>query len=831
MSIKNIQYVLYLLLAVVLSAGCKNQEVLFAEDTENDKVNWRIGVTIPGSEMTDSRSFGSTDFEFDDLYVAVFVEAGGDYYFEELVKAANTAPEWNEANGCWDFNVALSKTNGPRRLHLIGNYPDLTMGFGEEGQLVGRLITNKTNGGHDVYWNCVEVQKIDEGFEQEVQKVPLVRNYVKIMVNVNEELWSDFEMTGYALYYVPQWGTVAPYNSKDGSFANFVAENNVCQSYQYMFQEEEYEGNEPNDDGGLFSQELQWVEVSEDHTIPPYYMYERSNRLAKTPTSMIVKGKYKQGEESYYKLDFVYRDDVTGANVYYNLLRNFVYTMNINHVVGHGYSSVNEAINNPASNNMGGDAIAKDYTNISDGVGRLFVSSTYLVLTNDQAVDVYYQYIPDLDKDISAADYVKNEDVVVSAPEGNVLRSSGQVATSDETSGTRNKWRKVTLYPKSPTAVAQSQTITFAADGLQRDIEILLRNPYDMSVVVNPDWVEAEKQSEVNVKISIPNGIGESLFPLYFFISSEDNTIYPVPGKNMPTEVRNGKYGFIKELTLEEYKQATVESDGWISFVCEFLTNCDNSATTVYVDNEYFSRASDLFVNPWKNEVSLGTSIGVDIQIINGRYPQAIYNSGRNNGTKQVTVTLNGSNVGTITIDRDNVTKGITFKDNAGLFTNDVVEFTFTDNYWHGQWSEMTYKAVSTLGEIDGGTTLEFIAQGEINKLTTIEITTSQKVSVPKSGNRYPEKIYNNGWNNGTEQVIVTLNGTEVGRINVDSDNVTQTATLQYDGGFDYADELKFTFSDKYRSGKDWVGPATFTAKCTVEQLISGTATLQFSIE
>ena len=77
--------------------------------------------------------------------------------------------------------------------------------------------------------------------------------------------------------------------------------------------------------------------------------------------------------------------------------------------------------------------------------------------------------------------------------------------------------------------------------------------------------------------------MAESLFPLRLFISSENNTIYPDYGTNMPAEARNGKYGFIREVSWEEYNNSLDKT-----FVCKFLTNCDNSATTVYVDNEYF---------------------------------------------------------------------------------------------------------------------------------------------------------------------------------------------------------------------------------------------------
>ena len=34
-------------------------------------------------------------------------------------------------------------------------------------------------------------------------------------------------------------------------------------------------------------------------------------------------------EDTYYKLDFIYRDSNTNTNVYYNLLRNFEYTVKV----------------------------------------------------------------------------------------------------------------------------------------------------------------------------------------------------------------------------------------------------------------------------------------------------------------------------------------------------------------------------------------------------------------------------------------------------------------------------------------------------------------------
>lgn len=822
MKFRNVKYFLLFLLAAWSLVSCNEQEMSLPEGTGGEKVNWRIGVTIPGAGMMPSRSFANPDLEFDDLYVAVFVEAGGDYFFEELVRAADTAPVWNESNKCWDFNVALTKTDGPRRLHLIGNYPGLTMGFGEEGQLVGRLITNRQADGHDVYWNYVEVTKIDAGFESEVQKIPLVRNYARIELNMKDEVWNDFQLTRYALYNVPQWGTVAPYNSLKGSFTNFVTSDGSCQSYSYLLKTAGYEGNEPNDDGELFSKELQWVVIDENRTIAPSYIYERSNRLSQTPTSMIVAGRYKEGDETFYKLDFVYHDTETGSNIYYNLLRNFCYTMNINSVVGNGYATPNEAINNPASNNIGGDAIAKDYTNISDGVGRLFVSTTYQMLTNGNLVDVYYQYIPNVAESSTATGYVDNGDVVVTAPSGTVLKQNAIVAGADETSGIRDRWRKVTLVPKEPTAVAQSQTITFAAGGLQREIELVLRSPYNFIAVETPKLVDSKAKKDVLVKITLPTGIASSLFPLRLFISSENNTIYPNYGTNMPAETINGKYGFIREVSWDEYNENKV-------IECEFLTNCTENATEVYVENDYFNRGEAAFDNEWEKSFTIGTSILVDVQKNNTRYPQKIYNNGNNNGTESISFTYNGSTYN-LTIDRDNVTNGKTLQNNAGIDPSTVLTFTFTDKYYAGNnnWVDATYTATCTIRQLMKGTTLTFTAPTPADVVFVTDASIGVKVQ--RSNWRYPKAIYNNGNNSGTETVTVKMGNADVGTVTIDKDNVTSNIELYHEAGFEDSDVLTFVFEDYYyTSNRAWSGnKVTYTATCTVNELKNGT-TLEFT--
>lgn len=847
MKIKSFIYTLLMMVMFsLLPTGCNDDDDFMNITPDDDKVHWTIGVSLPGAVHGETRAFGDPNtgdgtgadgyYEFSDLYVAVFAEIDGVSYLEEFVRAEGAKsdgsttyePTWDGTNKVWNFGVTLSKTEEPRRLHLIANYPGLTMGFGEEGQLVGRLLANGAN--HDVYWNCVNVTKIEEGYQAQVQNVPLIRNYVKIQLNDARTSKDNFLLTGYALYNVPTRGTVAPYNPQGSPiFANYVGSNYSCRTYSSLLTEQGYKGNEPYDDGTLLSKEINWKTPGTDGTLDPFFIYERNHSNTSTPTSMLFKGKFGDSNtETFYKLDFVYKDENTHSNVYYNLLRNFVYTMTLNEVKGAGYSTVEEAINAPASNNIGGDAVAEDYTNISDGSGRLFVSTTFMLFTRDQDAYLYYKYVPSL-----SSTSIDNGAVTITAPAGNVLQTAASVSGADETSGIYQGWRKVTLNPKAVPAISQTQELIFSVNNtaLQRKVKLLLSRPYNLTVAV-ADANDGDRivlstiKSPLTVNITLPTDLDVALFPLRMFISSKDNTIFPNYGTNMPAEVQNGKYGFIREISLEEYQNSTNKT-----FSSSFLTNCANSATIVYVDNEYFATGKDNFGNPGMTTVSLATTVAVDVQQIYGRYPQKIYNNGNNGGTvENVTATLNGAEVGTININSSKVTKGLTITDNSGLVQSDEVVFTFTDKYWHGgdNWSDITYTATATLSEISAGKKLVFTAQGAINRTTSVTIPANIPVTIEQVWGRYPQKIYNNS--NATESVTVSLNGNNLETektITINSSKVTSGNTFSYPAGVGLDDELTFTFTDKYWYGGNNWADATYTATSTLREISAG-ATLEF---
>ena len=713
MKTRYILYPLLTVLAMLLPTSCSTEEdFMDSSITSNgDKVTLTLGVSVPGATNVASRAFidgdsEATDFNpdyynFDNLFVAVFEQASdGNYYYQGATEVSPVGPD----HGCSTYKVTLTATNNPCRLHIIANYPDLSMGFDDEGESIGRLKTKADDLSHDVYWNFVDLPYIKapandeetetaaEGDEEEfdiigaLQHVPLVRNYAKVQLKLGDNLPVGF-FKGYKLYNMPKVGTVAAYNPNvTDKFVNFVGKD-----YPTLATTAKYLGNESYNvtlfNDADFKTEVQEVTVEgtteKEKISAPTYMYERkntdsNNQLLANAAFIIVKGEL-NGTTYYYKLDFVDDD-----NKPYNLLRNFVYTMTISGVNGPGYTTEADAMAQPAGNNLNASAAIQNFTNISNGTEQLFVSATSLMITQDKEYYLYYKYISNLSQGKIANGSVN----ITGGGAGNVLETAA-VNTTNGGTGEYAGWGKVTLSPKTPGAYT-TQVLTFTAGNLQRTVTLTAQQPSsEMSVSLNPASVEMKSEQDVAVNISLPAALGDSpsLFPLRMFIYSEDNTIYAT---SLPVEIRNGKYGFIREITLTEFTKTTTTVDGKKVFSSAFKTNCKNSATKVWVEHDYFQPKSANLENTWRSSVTLEANTNVIIEQINGRLPQTFYNN--SNAEMSVSYSLNDSRAqtGTIIIYKDKVKSDLNFS-NSDLSPSDEVVFEFTDKYWRGgdNWEVM----------------------------------------------------------------------------------------------------------------------------------------------
>lgn len=519
-----------------------------------------LGPMDPATRLDSDRVSGIHVFAFDDNgYLVEHAEAYGLLYGQGADGMETT------------FSVDLTATSDYRRLHLVAGTSVGSVPFGTESQTMGAMATT---GGAAAYWQYAELPGgiADGGSYPSLRRVPMVRNTATVSMTSTAE---GFTLLGFRVVNVPTWGCVAAWVPGTGPFAGYRSESSPVYA---TIHSAGYRGFMPAGHSELSSTAMDLTEKT---------VYEHPfTGDADTYTYIILKGRLAgEDHDTYYKLDLV-RDNGSGGKEYMDILRNIRYSITISSVDSGGYDTEAEAASHAAGNNIGGTVNADSLDNISDGRGHLFVSTTELLLVSDDAVTVRYKYIPDI---INAPTVTSNGSATVSAPAGAVLSAAGSVAASDDSDG----WRTVTLRPYSPGLVVYNQTITISTPaGLSKIIRLTLRAPYVMTASVTPSSVDQEIGESVAVAVTLPDDLPESLFPLRLVLSTADDTLYPDADRNgLSLEMNGGEYGYVRTVTRDEYE----DEDGII--VSYFLTNKRHSATTVRVDNEYFTRAEAPLAN------------------------------------------------------------------------------------------------------------------------------------------------------------------------------------------------------------------------------------------
>lgn len=558
-----------------------------------------------------------------------------------------------------EFEVTLTVTDQPRIIHFIANCPVEQIVYGHEASIIGNMYVEKDDDPdtpETAYWARIEVPYIlvqevenadgttkyipEANILPKFQHIPMLRNYAQVVVkngtNKNVNQTSPFEFIGFTLYNTIDMGTVAPYNNNTQQFQSFVNPTTGLRYKYPALTALNYKGHalaaadlntsleldSSNDDGYKWYAPLPEDELSlTDITQSAFFMYERKisvktneeDKWSESPPHLIIKGRY-DGKVYYYKVDLVYNvfgdpanpEQVTDIE-YYNILRNFRYQFTISEVAGPGYDSVQEAINGATSNNLSGSATTTKFTNISDEVGRLWVSYTDTTLVSNNTITLKYKFVPDLDNH-EVTNNVVGSGVTFENMEGDVIKSYS-VADTDIVGGTWDGFREITIQVNDPQAMTKEQTIVIksANANLSRDVRYYLKEQYPMTVVCNPKKVAAVIGAEMDVDIKLPVGLTEDMFPLDLEIEVYDMTLSPDASKNtMPVRTglsiipeKTGKktFRFIKSIeTKAEYDALPTEGTNKV-IKTSWLTNMANNGSTVYVYNKYFEIGSDNFIN------------------------------------------------------------------------------------------------------------------------------------------------------------------------------------------------------------------------------------------
>lgn len=668
--------ILYTLITALLLISCHDDEIINNIPTpveEGGKVTVTVGLDIPELQSASSRALD--EFNYGNaanlpLQLVVFDENG---LFTEL--GQNVTWEKTE-NKIVYFTVDLTVTNAKRYIHFILNSPATNYDWGTEDNLIGSLYVS---GDTDAYWqrvefpNGIEATAVpdDNGglkytptanLKSRMSEVPMLRNFAKISVSVDANAYNDLKDVSYYVVNVWNAGTVAPYIS--GDFADFVNfETGTDAPTRYMqITETGYEGIEPAaaeltqagpsaSDNATSWTVSNWLDATQNNTAgTSFYMYERRNTFVSTnvpSTFLLIKGKYKGSSDySYYKLDLIYTvDETTQQKQYYNILRNFHYAVNINSVVGAGYTSAYDAATHAASNNLSGSIDLRDLTNISDSQDRLFVEYTDMTIVNNGSLEtertIKYKYIQgsqgdlitnakltlrelteDADDKRITGIYYKNTSgtnvyVYQNGAWADGYTNNAGIAIDSE------GWSTLHIqFGGTPSNTVLTNTLGFYIGNLSREVDYHLRSIMPMIVECKPSKVPTGVKQKVSANILIPAGITSAtdpyqLFPLEFWVEAEQLTISPDVDSNIaaitqspyempvasgtsiiPSKAADNKqtFRYKRTITNEEYqslpdKEVTVNgvTEKYKIIPCHFLTNTITSASKVYAQNEYFN--------------------------------------------------------------------------------------------------------------------------------------------------------------------------------------------------------------------------------------------------
>ena len=622
--------------------ACISEDLPQPQQTDGDNIELNFSVTIPEAGSVTRGTLGGPTIT--SLTVVVFDDKG---YFvaARSAKLATATDDWGVTSAETKFTVELPQSSSPRILHFVANKSPEDFTFGTETAIMTELTTSlrasgDTDSNEDAYWQRVEVPNLLEQdattLSNTLTKIPLVRNFAKIKIG---KVPSGFTVTGFALINTPTSGTVAPYNVNEGCFEPYwkaSGDNKVGKDYSDL-KDANYDafmpvnvalGSQPTStgDGGLTYSPYK----NTDNTDGALYTYESSY---KNQTAVIIKGRISTAtSDTYYKVELY---DATNGN--YDVLRNVEYTINIKNVVGEGYSTAKEAADNVGGNNISNSIATQSLLNISDGTQRLYVEYTskrvmeastpftlkYRFTTNGKATNVTYnnKIITTSGSESEVNGYLTITRKTTSEDGTAVLTKTG-VNTSGHDTQDSDGWSILTLTPQAEMpdgneVWSEDLIITSTCNGvtLSRTVKLYMLNPYVMNVVCNPlEVADNDINQPVTVNTIIPANLPSDIFPLVFDIEAAKLSLYPdpdatdvlghtivMPVVSGPSIINSSKNSFYyqRTLTYAEYEKL-VENAGGAEIVAipsYFLTNMKDSATKVYVHNNYFGTENGAFSN------------------------------------------------------------------------------------------------------------------------------------------------------------------------------------------------------------------------------------------
>ncbi len=505
---------------LIVIAGCSQDVITIPEQQIEDGKDVTVSFTtsIPEFKTITTRANGGVN----NMYLLVFDENGN-----FITRQSATLTEQTTTGG--KFTAKLPPSSSTRIIHFISNLNDNefndTPGM-NEAAVVALLSTSEAT-----FWSRVALSTGISANSFTGRTVELLRNQAKISV-VNEA--ANFTTNGFVIHNAPDKGTVAPYSTTNGFVERTITEPagvTLLQAVQANFS------------------------TTEKH------LFERKNASASAITTVIVRGTY-EGQSYFYKIDLIDADKDR-----YDIERNYHYIVKIKTVTRAGYTSFSDALEGASHNNTALDPVIERYPMISDGVSKLEVEKTLVILTQpNQPFQVWAKYFPELDSET-----FNNDEVTVTLQTGNTA-IVGTSLQFNKATGIITGTGLGTL-PEEPGVAL----IRVSKGDLARTIRIQLREPFEFNPVTinnaSPATLNGTQSQTADLRFNIPADFPDDLFPLPIKIYSQG--LYPAE-TGLEMVVESGQIHYIYRATQKGVQ------------LVKFKTNSSGNAESVILQADYF---------------------------------------------------------------------------------------------------------------------------------------------------------------------------------------------------------------------------------------------------
>ncbi len=561
--------------------GCSEELYLPAQTVvEEGEFSVDFQVELPQQEdgTSTTRSFGEN--LADSKNARIFLLAFDENHFLTNVYEAKFESS-NREDGVLRnvYTVTMKTSEAPRYFHMLVNYNDLDMSkipYGTESDIFGSDLMT-VGLGTDVYWERVYLDKVDkETVKKKLSKIKLIRNFCKLNLilktaDENGKSVGTLVDAKWGMGYVPTRSFVAPF-LKDQEFADYLREKEDGTTYIVDYDaltDDGYTGHIPRKAGNTnfysvtsdFEDSVEWVSID-----TPIYSFENESSSSSSlfeRSLIFLRGKFKDAsgnvdeKESYYRLSLV---DPKNNYELLNMLRNIQYKITISSISSTGYETADIAAERPANNNLSGSTVTASYPTVVSDVSSLRVDYLKKYIMSPDAFSLTYRYVPDV-KVFENGDYVTdNEKVVIKTLTGDNLAETitpdiycdvtdsevSSVLSQVKMSSTdEDNFRTAYFLPNKNNfhvgglvETAYVRVSVTENPSLYRDIEFILRGRYLMEnmelirdnsyVGYNMDGTQSVGSDSCYVlKVDIPTGIPDEIFPLDFTLESQPTLIYP----------------------------------------------------------------------------------------------------------------------------------------------------------------------------------------------------------------------------------------------------------------------------------------------------------------